>query len=127
MNYTDFTELRIYILSVLGLVHLTQLSAKCCRVSHKAVSWGLSCLSFLCIMISLNASTLQFPLYLPMTLNAYWLSNQQVTVTNSNKTSTTYYLPGATLSTFLISLNLYNYASGKKLHLTHQDMQSTAI
>ena len=41
-------------------------------------------------MISLNASTLQFPLYLPMTLNAYWLSNQQVIVTNSNKASTTY-------------------------------------
>ena len=56
--------------------------------------------------------------------NAYW---QQVTVTNSNKTLTTYLL-GATLSTFfLMNLNLYIYASGKKLHLTHQDIQSTAI
>ena len=32
-------------------------------------------------MISLNASTLQFPLCLPMTLNAYWPPNQQVIVT----------------------------------------------
>ena len=26
---------------------------------------------------------------------------------------------------FITNLNLYIYASGKKLHLTHQDMQST--
>ena len=53
-----------------------------------------------------------------MTPNAYWQSNQQVIVTNSNMTSITY-LPGAILLAFpSINLNLFIYAFGKNLRDT---------
>ena len=107
--------------SVLGFVHPIHLSAKCCRVSHKVVSWDLFCLSFsyvddLCLSIySATPSIFTAP------LNAYWQSNQQVIVTNFNMTSITY-LSGAILPAFpLIILSLFIYAFGIKVHLMHLD------
>ena len=64
------------------------------------------------------------PLYLLMTPNAYWQSNQQMIVTNSNMTSMTYQSGAKLLAFPSMNLNLFTCAFGKNVHLTHLVMQS---
>ena len=75
-------------------------------------------------MISLAVLTLQLLLFLPMTPNAYWQSNQQVIVTNSNMTSIAYQSGAKLLAFPSMNLKLFIYAFGIKVHLTHLVIQS---
>ena len=59
-----------------------------------------------------------------MTPKAYWQSNQQVIVSNSNMTSMTYQSGAILLAFPSMNLNLFIYDFGKKVHLIHLDVQS---